>query len=254
MDPLGIQGAWSITPRIHTDDRGSFLEWFRASDLALTLGYRLDIAQANCSVSRRGVLRGVHFADVPPGQAKYISCVRGAILDVVVDIRVGSPTYGRWEAVRLDDVHRRAVFLAEGLGHAFMALTDHATALYLCSTPYAPGREHGVHPLDPGLGIAWPASLEPVLSDKDAAAPSLEQARAEGILPSYHSCLSYAAQLRGREPADGQPAPPEHPAGQPLAAVVAAASSPGSASRSADCQSPIGASPALIQASCPSTL
>ena len=207
MDPLGIQGAWSISPRIHKDDRGSFLEWFRATDLALALGYRLDIAQANCSVSRRGVLRGVHFADVPPGQAKYVSCVRGAILDVVVDIRVGSPTYGRWDAVWLDDVNRQAVFLAEGLGHAFMALTDQATALYLCSTPYAPGREHGVHPLDPGLGIAWPADLEPVLSDKDAALPSLEQARVTGILPEYASCLRYAAQLQGREGAGGQPAP-----------------------------------------------
>jgi len=207
MDPLGIQGAWAITPRIHADDRGSFLEWFRAGDLARALGYRLDIAQANCSVSRRGVLRGVHFADVPPGQAKYISCVRGAILDVVVDVRVGSPTYGRWEAVRLDEVSRRAVFLAEGLGHAFMALTDEATALYLCSTPYAPGRERGVHPLDPGLGIAWPGGLAPVLSDKDAAAPSLEQARAAGILPAYGSCLDYVTQLQERAPAGGQPAP-----------------------------------------------
>ena len=214
MDPLGIQGAWSVTPRIHTDDRGSFLEWFRPNDLALALGYRLDIAQANCSVSRRGVLRGVHFADIPPGQAKYISCLHGAILDVVVDIRVGSPTYARWEAVRLDDVNRRSVFLAEGLGHAFMALTDQATALYLCSTPYAPGREHGVHPLDPGLGIAWPPDLEPVLSAKDAAAPSLEQARVAGILPDYASCLGYAAQLQEHDPTDGQPglsARPEQP-------------------------------------------
>ena len=82
MEPLGIDGTWRYTPRIHPDDRGSVLEWFRASDLAAGLGYPMDIAQANCSVSRRGVLRGIHFADVPPGQAKYVSCVRGAILDV----------------------------------------------------------------------------------------------------------------------------------------------------------------------------
>ena len=156
MDPLSIEGAWMFTPCVHTDDRGSFLEWFRVGELAGVLGYQPDIAQANCSVSRRGVLRGVHFADVPPGQAKYVSCVSGAILDVIVDLRVGSPGYGRWEAVRLDEQNRRAVFLSEGLGHAFMALTERATALYLCSTPYAPGREHGVHPLDPGLGISWP--------------------------------------------------------------------------------------------------
>lgn len=198
MDPLSIEGAWMFTPCVHTDDRGSFLEWFRASELAGVLGYQPDIAQANCSVSRRGVLRGVHFADVPPGQAKYVSCVSGAILDVIVDLRVGSPGYGRWETVRLDEQSRRAVFLSEGLGHAFMALTERATALYLCSTPYGPSREHGVHPLDPGLGISWPPGVEPVLSEKDAAAPSLEKARAARLLPDYGACLSFATGLRGR--------------------------------------------------------
>jgi dTDP-4-dehydrorhamnose 3,5-epimerase len=192
MTPLGIAGAWTFTPAIHADQRGSFLEWFRGADLAAA-GYRLDVAQANCSVSRRGVLRGVHFADVPPGQAKYVGCVSGALLDVVVDLRVGSPTFGRWEAVRLDDTSRAAVFLAEGLGHAFMALSEQATAVYLCSTPYAPDREHGVHPLDPELGIAWPAGIQPVLSDKDAAAPSLHKAQAAGLLPDYPACLAYAA-------------------------------------------------------------
>jgi dTDP-4-dehydrorhamnose 3,5-epimerase len=192
MIPLGIAGAWTFTPAIHTDQRGSFLEWFRGADLAAA-GYRMDVAQANCSVSGRGVLRGIHFADVPPGQAKYVCCVSGALLDVVVDLRVGSPTFGRWEPVRLDDTSRRAVFLAEGLGHAFMALSEQATAVYLCSTPYAPDREHGVHPLDPGLGIAWPADITAVLSDKDAAAPSLHQAQAAGLLPDYSACLAYAA-------------------------------------------------------------
>jgi dTDP-4-dehydrorhamnose 3,5-epimerase len=205
MEPLGIPGAWAVTPRIHTDARGSFHEWFRTSDLASVLGYRPDVAQANCSVSRRGAVRGVHFADVPPGQAKYVTCVTGAIMDVVVDVRVGSPTFGQSAALRLDDESRGAVYLAEGLGHAFMALTDQATVLYLCSTQYVPGREHGVHPLDPELGIDWPADLEPVLSAKDAAAPSLAKARAAGLLPDYADCLAYAAALQqqpaaGREP------------------------------------------------------
>jgi dTDP-4-dehydrorhamnose 3,5-epimerase len=121
-------------------------------------------------------------------------------MDVVVDLRVGSPTFARWEAVRLNDENRRAVVLAEGLGHAFMALADQSTAMYLCSTPYAPGREHGVHPLDPDIGINWPADLQLVLSEKDAAAPSLEKARAAGLLPDYVVCLDYAARLRGRAP------------------------------------------------------
>lgn len=123
--------------------------------------------------------------------------MRGAVLDVVVDIRVGSPTYGQWEAVRLDDETRHAVFLAEGLGHAFMALTDDATVVYLCSTGYAPGREHGVHPLDPELGIAWPEGIAPVLSEKDAEAPTLAEAERAGLLPSYEECKAYYAELRG---------------------------------------------------------
>ena len=135
MQSLGIEGAWVYTPTVHGDDRGSFAEQFRGAEFAADLGYRLDIAQVNCSVSQRGVIRGIHYADVPPGQAKYVSCLAGAGLDVIVDIRVGSPTFGEWEAVRLDATSRRSVFISEGLGHAFMALTDDATLLYLCSTP-----------------------------------------------------------------------------------------------------------------------
>ena len=196
MNPLGIEGAWVHTPQVHSDDRGSFAEAFRGAEFAADLGYRLDVAQVNCSVSRRGVIRGIHYADVPPGQAKYVTCVAGTILDVVVDLRAGSPSFGKWEAVQLDARTRRAVFLAEGLGHAFMALTDDATALYLCSTPYAPGREHGVDPRDPAIGIAWPLDTEPVLSEKDAAAPPLDEALRAGLLPSYQECTGYAETLR----------------------------------------------------------
>lgn len=195
MEPLGIEGAWVCSPRIYHDDRGSFLENFRNDELATDTGYRLAVAQSNCSVSRRGVIRGVHFADVPPGQAKYVSCVRGAIIDVVVDLRIGSAGFGRWEAVRLDEVNRRSVFIAEGLGHAFMALTDECTVLYLCSEPYAPGREHGVHPLDPAIGIGWPADVAPILSAKDADAPSLAEASRSGLLPRYADCIAYPERL-----------------------------------------------------------
>jgi dTDP-4-dehydrorhamnose 3,5-epimerase len=200
MEPLGIEGAWVFTPQVHRDDRGSFLETFRGDEFAAALGYRLDVAQVNCSVSRRGVLRGIHYADVPPGQAKYVCCLSGAVVDVVVDLRAGSPSFGKWEAVRLDDSSRRAVFLAEGLGHGFMAVSDQATVTYLCSTPYAPGREHGVNPLDPALGIGWPLeeAAEPVLSDKDAAAPSLDEALRDGLLPRYADCVAYSGELRSR--------------------------------------------------------
>jgi dTDP-4-dehydrorhamnose 3,5-epimerase len=193
MEPLGIPGAWVFVPRIYSDDRGSFLELFRGAEFSGDVGHRLDLAQANCSVSRRGVIRGIHFADVPPGQAKYVTCVSGEILDVVVDLRIGSPSFGRWEAVNLDAQTRRAVYLAEGLGHAFMALSDQATVVYLCSTPYAPGRERGVHPLDPAVGIAWPTGVEVVMSQKDATAPTMAEAERAGLLPRYQTCLEYAA-------------------------------------------------------------
>jgi dTDP-4-dehydrorhamnose 3,5-epimerase len=199
MDSLGIEGAWVYTPQLHSDNRGHFLEVFRGAEFAADLGHRLDVAQVNCSVSRRGVIRGIHYADVPPGQAKYVSCMSGAVLDVIVDLRADSPSFGKWEAVRLDDAACRAVFISEGLGHAFMALTDQATVMYLCSTGYAPGREHGVHPLDPAIGIAWPldqAGGAPVLSEKDAAMPTLEQALLAGRLPRYDDCVAYQDKLR----------------------------------------------------------
>jgi dTDP-4-dehydrorhamnose 3,5-epimerase len=201
MESLSIDGAWAFTPQIHRDDRGSFHECFRGGEFADALGYPMNLAQANCSVSRRGVIRGIHFADVPPGQAKYVSCAAGAILDVVVDLRAGSPTFAAWAAVQLDDENRRAVFLSEGLGHAFMALSDQATVLYLCSTPYTPGREHSVDALDPDIGIEWPLDVKPILSDKDAAAPSLRTVAGSGLLPDYDACLAYAATLRVPLPA-----------------------------------------------------
>ncbi|MFG1785545.1 dTDP-4-dehydrorhamnose 3,5-epimerase family protein [Rhodococcus oryzae] len=188
---LKVPGAWEFTPKQFGDDRGVFLEWFRDPTFTEATGRTLDLQQANCSVSAAGVLRGVHFADVPPGQAKYVTCVRGAVLDVAVDLRVGSPTFGVWDAVLLDDVDRRAVFLSEGLGHAFLSLEDDSTVVYLCSTGYAPGREHGIDPLDPEVGIDWPTAgrdgteFEFRLSDKDAAAPSLAAALESGLLPRF---------------------------------------------------------------------
>ena len=186
-----------LEPTIFPDDRGSFHEWYRTGDIEEAVGHPLDLAQANCSVSRRGVLRGIHFADVPPSQAKYVKCLRGAVLDVVVDIRVGSPTFGGWDAVQLDDETHRSVYIAEGLGHAFMSLTEDATVVYLCSAGYAPAREHGINPLDPDIAIEWPIGIGPLMSPKDAAAPSLADALNEGLLPSYEDCLAFYASLEG---------------------------------------------------------
>jgi dTDP-4-dehydrorhamnose 3,5-epimerase len=193
---LSIGGAWLYAPQVWRDQRGRFFEMFRGHEFARDLGYRLEVAQVNCSVSHQGVIRGVHFADVPPGQAKYVCCVSGGVMDVVVDVRVGSPTFGTWEAVELDAASGRALFLAEGLGHGFTAMTAEATVVYLCSTPYSPGREHGIHPLDPDVGITWPDRGGAILSDKDAAAPGLQQALAAGLLPSYEDCMAHAGAPR----------------------------------------------------------
>lgn len=196
ITPLRIEGAYRVTPRQFPDDRGLFMEGFRGDKLAAHLGHEMRIVQTNISVSSRGAVRGIHFADVPPSQAKYVTAVSGSFLDFVVDVRVGSPTFGQWENVRLDTDSRDAVYLSEGLGHCLVALEDNSTAVYLCSQPYNPTGEHGINPLDPRVGLDLPADLEPVVSAKDAAAPNLEEAAAQGLLPDYDDCLAFAESLR----------------------------------------------------------
>ncbi|MBK9738979.1 MAG: dTDP-4-dehydrorhamnose 3,5-epimerase family protein [Actinobacteria bacterium] len=195
--PMSIEGVWEFTPLIRADDRGVFLESFKASQFDLAVGHPLRIEQMNVSVSRANTVRGLHFADVPPGQAKYVQCFAGRILDVVVDIRVGSPTFGTWDAVELDDTDRKGLYIAEGLGHAFCALSDTVTVGYLCSEPYSPSREHGIHPLDPDLDLPWPKG-DLMLSPKDASAPTLAEAMAQGMLPDYESCRDYVTEAQRR--------------------------------------------------------
>lgn len=196
-EQLDVPGAVLFTPVQHADSRGVFLEWLRSADLRAAIGHDLTLAQANLSVSARGVLRGVHLADVPPGQAKYVCCPRGAVLDVIVDLRVGSPAFGRSVAVRLDDVDRRAVYLPEGVGHAFLSLADDSTLTYLTSTGYDPAAEFAVHPLDPDLNLPWPADPAPRLSPRDETAPSLATLRDQGRLPSWAACQARYQNLRG---------------------------------------------------------
>ena len=199
--PLSVPGSLEVTPAQHGDDRGVFLEWFREDAFIEATGHALHLAQANCSVSSAGTLRGIHFAQLPPSQAKFVTCVHGAAVDVVIDLRIGSPTYGEWEAVQLDDHERRAVYLPEGLGHAFMALEDGTVVNYLCSAPYAPDREHGIHPLDPEIGITWPTTardgrpVAPLLSPKDEQAPTLAQIRDRGLLPTWQDTQDFVRGL-----------------------------------------------------------
>jgi dTDP-4-dehydrorhamnose 3,5-epimerase len=194
---LSVPGAWEITPQVHRDERGTFTEWFTESAFGAKTGQRFDLRQANCSVSAAGVLRGLHFAQLPPGQAKYVTCVRGAVFDVVVDIRVGSPTYGHWDSVLLDDIDHRSTYICEGLAHGFLALQDQSTVMYLCSTPYAPQREHTIAATDPAIGIEWPLpAAQLLLSGRDATAPTLAEVRESGLLPTWDETQTFIDGLR----------------------------------------------------------
>jgi len=196
---LAIPGAWEITPRLHGDDRGTFFEWFTEGEFGEFAGHRFDLRQANCSVSSAGVLRGLHFAELPPSQAKYVTCLRGSVFDVVVDVRVGSPTYGQWDSVLLDDRDRRSVYISEGLAHGFLAVQDDSTVMYLCSAGYAPDREHTIAATDPAIGIVWPNTVfgpQLVLSERDRAAPTLAEVRAAGLLPTWDDTRTFIDGLK----------------------------------------------------------
>ncbi|WP_333619436.1 dTDP-4-dehydrorhamnose 3,5-epimerase family protein [Dietzia sp.] len=200
---LHIPGAWELFPRIFDDDRGIFLEAFSAPELEAAIGIDFHVAQANLSVSSEGALRGLHFADVPVGQAKVVSAVTGTVLDVIVDIRTGSPTFGDHVAVTLDSVRRNSVYVAEGLAHGFLALEPACAVSYLVSSPYTPGAEHGISPFDETIGVDWPAMaldgtvLDYVLSEKDREAPSLAELESAGALPRWEDCRTYLPGGRG---------------------------------------------------------
>lgn len=193
---LSIPDTYEITPRQHPDDRGLFFEFYRFDRLEEAVGHSLDLKQGNTSVSRRGSVRGIHFADIPPSQAKYVMAPHGAVLDFVIDIRVGSPTYGTWDSVLLDDKDRRAIYVAEGVGHCFVALTDDATVSYLVTDVYNPTREHGINPLDGDIGLEFPIPAdELLLSPKDTDAPGLAEAAESGLLPTWDEARAFYASL-----------------------------------------------------------
>ena len=197
---LDIPGAWEITPQVHADSRGLLFEWLTDREFTAFTNHRLDVRQANCSVSAAGVLRGLHFAQLPPSQAKYVTCLHGSVFDVVVDIRVGSPAFGRWDSVLLDDRDRKSVYLSEGLAHGFLALQNNSTVMYLCSAEYNPAREHTIRATDPALGIDWPlvGGVAPRMSERDATAPTLDEVHQAGLLPSWVETQAFIDRLRDR--------------------------------------------------------
>jgi NDP-hexose 3,5-(Or5-) epimerase len=180
-----VPGAYRIVPQRRSDRRGGFVEAWRRGDLESRIGHAFPVAQVNFTTSLRHTLRGIHGTAVPPGQAKLVTCVQGVALDVVVDLRVGSSTFGRFDTTVLEAGDGVGVYLADGLGHATLALTDQMCLNYLCSQEYVPGTMIDIQALDPELGIPWPLEGPVVMSDKDAAAPTLTEALELGILPSF---------------------------------------------------------------------
>jgi dTDP-4-dehydrorhamnose 3,5-epimerase len=171
--PTQIEGPILIEPTVHGDERGFFLEAFREDQLGpLGIGADVRFVQENHSRSRRGVVRGMHFT-VGEGMAKLVRCARGSILDVVVDLRRGSPTYGRWEGFRLDDERFRQLFVPVGFAHGFCVLSDTADVLYLQTGYYDPQTDRAIVYDDRDIGIEWPGAGGLIVSGRDASAPRL---------------------------------------------------------------------------------
>jgi dTDP-4-dehydrorhamnose 3,5-epimerase len=165
-----LDGPLLIEPVVHGDERGFFLETYRRSKFA-ELGIDDEFVQDNHSRSRRGVVRGLH---VQPGMAKLVRCARGEIFDVVVDVRAGSATFGRWEGHRLSDANHRMLYCPDGFAHGFCVLSDVADVVYRCSAYYDAERETGFRFDDPEVGIDWPA-IEVLTSERDRQAPLLRE-------------------------------------------------------------------------------
>ncbi|GAA3025626.1 dTDP-4-dehydrorhamnose 3,5-epimerase family protein [Streptosporangium longisporum] len=183
---LAVAGAFVFDPEVRSDPSGSFASPYQESAFAAATGRPLfPVVQTGRNVSRRGVVRGVHYTLTPPGTARYVFCAGGRALDMVVDLRVGSPTFGRWEAVELTAGNGRAVYLPPGTGHAFAALEDDTVMCSLLSAEYREEDDLTLSVLDEDLALPLPGGRPPALSERDAAAPTLAEAAAQGLLPDY---------------------------------------------------------------------
>jgi dTDP-4-dehydrorhamnose 3,5-epimerase len=171
---LSISGAWIYRSPVFADERGSFAEWFRRDHINNQLGRDFRVVQANTSLSKKGVIRGIHFSVAPEGQAKWVKCLSGEIWDVVVDLRPESPTFKQWESIRLSAKSGEAIVISEGLGHGFLATKDETVVSYLLSSYFSPEEEFTLDAFDEELAIKWPGESYQ-LSERDANAPGLSE-------------------------------------------------------------------------------
>ena len=186
--PLGIEGAYLAKSPVWNDDRGFFREWFKKEELFAATGIDFSVCQANISSNHEGVIRGIHYSLAPEGQAKWVTCVSGSIVDVVVDLRPNSRTYKKIEYIKLSAEDGNAVLIARGLGHGLMSLENNTSVSYLLNTAYVPELEVGILPMDQELNINWkfwlPENKSIALSAKDSNAPTLEQMKKNNKLPN----------------------------------------------------------------------
>ena len=194
VTPLKIDGSWIIDLNIFEDGRGFFYESFRSEIAKKYFGREFSIKQSNTSVSKKGSVRGIHYALVPPSQAKYVQCQKGSIVDYIIDIRVGSPTFSQFVEVDLSATNPQAIFIEEGLAHAFVALEDETVVTYFVSENYNPEREKGINPFDSDLNIKWP-NINLELSEKDKLAISLKEAQVQNLLPMFDDCKKFIKSL-----------------------------------------------------------
>ena len=180
--PAALPGVLLLQPQAHRDARGSFTESWSRADFARAVGRDPVFCQDNESESARGVLRGLHWQAPPHAQAKLVRCASGAVFDVAVDLRQGSPTFGRWCGTTLSAENRLQAWIPEGFAHGFLALSERALVLYKVTAPRVPGAERRIRWDDPAVGIRWPLAGEPLLSEKDRGAPLL--AEAGGLFPA----------------------------------------------------------------------
>ena len=175
-----IEGVFLFTPNVFGDSRGEFYESFRTDQTLLETGLEFQVAQVNNSISSKGVLRGIHFKENPPGQQKFVSVTSGAIIDVAIDLRRSSPTFKKWQAFELSKENRHSLLIGNGIGHAFLSLHDETKVTYLCDTVFEPEKEHGISPLSADIDWEQLASgagvSEFLLSNKDRNAPRLDEA------------------------------------------------------------------------------
>lgn len=186
LERLSISGAYVSTHRVFPDERGSFREWFKANEIA-SIDASFSVQQANYSKSKKSVIRGIHYSLAPEGQAKLVTCASGHVVDVLVDLRLGSPTYLKVEYVELSEDSGREVFIPTGVGHGFFVESESAAVVYLTSSEYAPDYEKSICPSDPELGIKWPipAGVHGIISKTDTEAPSLSEAKDSKNLPIF---------------------------------------------------------------------